>query len=545
LGLFSLLLLCWQASLSARAGDDFAVTVHGGDTLIGISQRYLENPERWPELKRLNRIKNDKHLQPASVVRIPMAWVRWSELSAEVVHATGTVRAILNGATSSAPTLLTAGMKLKAGDTFDTGTDGALTLRLSDGSTVVFAPKTQGGLGVSREISGTNVRTTIIDLRGGSAEIAVQPLKEPTSRFEIRTPRVVTAVRGTQFRVGADDNTSRHEVLSGAVAVAGVDAAGGSVVANPTTATRLGSAQGLRAEGSILGKVVPLLPAPSVTQVPQRIERTLQRLAVPASAGATAWRWQVAADAAFTQLLQDERTPEPVWHLTRLDDGDYHLRVRAADAQGLEGLGAQKPIQIRARPEPPVAFTPAPNADLVLGTSRFSWAENAQAASYHIQVARNAQFADPLLDKADVTGNTLTMEGAWAPGPYHWRLATVLQGGKHGPFGDPLSFTLIEPSAMAPPTLDEKTVRLAWSGPPNLDHRIQVANDLAFSTLAHDQTVKGLQMTMDTPEAGVYYVRTLAILPNGSEGPWSAPQRFEVPRKHPWGLLLLLILPFL
>ena len=180
---------------------------------------------------------------------------------------------------------------------------------------------------------------------------ATQPQKEPASRFEIRTPRVVTAVRGTQFRVGADGEISRHEVLSGAVAV-------GNNGNGDAGNARLGAAQGLRAEGGKLGTVVALLGAPDLTRLPARVERTLQRLSVPPLANASNWRWQVATDGAFTQLLQDERTPEPVWHLTNLPDGDYYLRVRGADAQGLEGLNGQMQILVRARPEPPVAFTP-------------------------------------------------------------------------------------------------------------------------------------------------------------------------------------------
>jgi hypothetical protein len=105
----------------------------------------------------------------------------------------------------------------------------------------------------------------------------------------------------------------------------------------------LNEAQGLRAEGGRLGAVVTLLPAASVSGLPQRIERTAQSLTLAPLAGAQAWRWQVATDAAFTRLLQDERTMASTWLLTGLPDGDYYLRVRAADAQGLEGREAQLP----------------------------------------------------------------------------------------------------------------------------------------------------------------------------------------------------------
>jgi hypothetical protein len=40
-------------------------------------------------------------------------------------------------------------------------------------------------------------------------------------------------------------------------------------------------------------------------------------------------------------------------------------------------------------------------------------------------------------------------------------------------------------------------------------------------------------------------VRTQVVLPDGRAGNWSAAQRFDVPYKRPWGLLLLLLLPLL
>ena len=141
------LLFLPSSGFAANAADDLTVPIASGDTLIGISQRFLQDPQRWPELKRYNRIPQDRRLQPGSSLRIPLAWVRWSELTAEDVF----VQGIVLGAGKP----LVEGMQLKAGDSFDTGTSGSLTLRLSDGATVVFPPNTQAGLGVSREVAGT------------------------------------------------------------------------------------------------------------------------------------------------------------------------------------------------------------------------------------------------------------------------------------------------------------------------------------------------------------------------------------------------------
>ena len=532
------LLLLTQFGTAALAADEFSLVIAPGDTLIGISQRFLDDPKRWPELKRLNRIKDNKRLKPGSSVRIPLDWLRWTERTAEVIYVQGVVAGKVSGA--SAP--LVAGMQLKAGDSFDTGASGALTLRMQEGAMVVFPPQTQAALGRSREVLDMGLQTTTIDLKKGSADSTVVPLKNPASRFEIRTPRVVTAVRGTRFRVSAEGDISRHEVITGAVAVA----------APAARETSLKEVQGLRAEGGNLGSPVRLLPAADGAGLPKRIERTAQSVSVPPVAGAQGWRWQVASDAAFTRLLQDERTPAPVWLVTGLADGDYHLRVRAADGQALEGLDAQQAFVVRARPEPPVLRSPGTGAS-VAGPTELVWAEGLNAPAYQVQVARDARFADLVLDRAPITGPRLAMDAALAPGDYHWRVATLrapgtegpFAEGPRGPFGDTASFTVLPPSVMAPPQIGADGLQLSWSGPAGFSHKVQLATDASFASPQFDQVVPGARLNLPTPAPGTYFVRTQVVLPEGRAGSWSSPQTFDVPRPFPWGLLLLLLLPLL
>jgi len=517
-------------TLHAQTDDTLTLTIAQGDTLIGLSQRYLNAPGRWPELKRLNHIAQDKRLQPGSSLRIPVSWLRWAERSAEVIHVQGVVTGVLAGVEGP----LAEGRQLRAGDRFDTGDAGTLTLRLPDGANVVFPPLTQAGLEVSREVPGTSLRATRIELRRGAVDSTVPKLKEPASRFEIHTPRVVTAVRGTRFRVAAEGDTSRHEVVSGVVAV---NATGASA--------SLQAAQGLRAESGELGAVVPLLPAPDLAGLPQRVERTAQSLSLPPLDGARAWRWQVATDAAFTRLLQDARTTAPRWLLEGLPDGDYFLRVRAEDEQGLEGQEAQQAFAMRARPEPPVLISPAPDAS-VAGPSALVWAQLTGAPGYRIQMARDAAFADLLLDRTlEKTMHQMPIDMAWPPATYYWRLATLRQDGSRGPFGDAAAFTILVASAMSVPEVDESGVKLAWTGPAGFNHRVQVAQTEDFAQPEYDQVVAGTRLDLPAPSAGVHFVRTQVVLSEGGSGTWSAAQHFEVPRKMSWAWWLLLLLPTL
>ena len=93
---------------AAETPETLALTVQPGDTLIGISERYLVQPARWAELARLNSVAQPRRLQPGSQLLIPLAWIRWDQLPVEVVHVQGTVQG------NRGP--LATGMQLAQGD---------------------------------------------------------------------------------------------------------------------------------------------------------------------------------------------------------------------------------------------------------------------------------------------------------------------------------------------------------------------------------------------------------------------------------------------
>jgi len=528
-----LLALAWAGS--AMAADPsvatLALDLRAGDTLIGISQRYLEPAHDWRALQLFNRIADPRKLQPGAQLQIPLDWLRWTVLQVEVVH----VRA----AVTSNRGPLAVGLRLEQGDSFDTGAQGALTLRFADGALAAFAPQTRATLGLAREAPFGGVTSTRIDLEQGAVETTVTPLRTPASRFDIRTPRVVTAVRGTRFRVAQDDQASRHEVLEGRVQAQG----------EHPGAVEIAQGSGLRAQGGQLGDVVRLLPAPDLSAIPQRIERISQLLQVPAMAGATGWRWQVARDGAFLQREQEARTIGPTWLLAGLPDGVYQLRVRGADAQSLEGADAQVGFVLQARPEPPLRVSPSDGASVLAGTP-LVWADVSGSPRHRLQVAGDAQFVDRVVDQAGIRGARHGFEPALAPGLYHWRLATERADGSLGPWGDPARFTVLEPSSMAPPYQDTSGLQLGWSGPAGFRHQVQLSRSPDFDPPDRDQVVAGSQLHLAQPSPGAYHVRTRLVLPDGSHGPWSEVQRFEVtappePPSHPWYLLLFLLLPLL
>lgn len=490
----------------AQAPGEHLHRTERGDTLIGLGQRLLIEPGRWREVARLNRIQNPDRIPTGSTLRIPIALMRTEPAPATLVGTVGTVQA---------PPTLDEGAELR------TGADGHAVVRLIDGTVLRLRPDSTLRLTESRRVPRTDVTRAGARLQGGRVEVEAAKPRAGAPGFRIETPQGVLGVRGTGFRVAAAEVRTLGEVLEGVVAVAGPGGA---------AEQRVQAGFGTVVDGA--GRVappVPLLPAPALPAALPLQERVLIRLTVPAVPGAAAYRGQVARDEAFDQVLAEVLSTGTELRFGDLPDGDYRLRVRAADAQGLEGQDATAGFRLKARPEPPIPSAPEPDARILGGRVEFQWAANAQAGSYRLQLATDPTFANPVRELTDLRALRATLEGL-APGPYHWRLRSVRPDGDLGPWGDTSRFEL-RPEPPAPPkaSVGDNSVRFAWQGLPGQRFDFQVARDEAFSSLVLERRMTETSIELPRPGSGRFWVRLRAIDPDGWVGPFGAPQYFDVP----------------
>ncbi len=169
---------------------------------------------------------------------------------------------------------------------------------------------------------------------------------------------------------------------------------------------------------------------------------------------------------------------------------------------------------MQARPEPPLRVSPPDGASVLAGTP-LAWADVSGSPRYRLQVARDAQFADRVFDQAGIRRPRHGFEPALAPGLYHWRLATERADGSIGPWGDSARFTVLEPSAMAPPQQGASGLQLDWSGPAGFRHQVQLSQSPDFAQAEFDQVVAGTRLSLAQPKPGAYHVRTRLVLPDG------------------------------
>ncbi|HRX70929.1 MAG: FecR domain-containing protein [Candidatus Competibacteraceae bacterium] len=536
-GFSGLLLYLWLGVVMAAYSQEWIYTVRPGDNLWNITEDYLIHMNYWPRLQALNRVADPHYLPPGMKLRIPVAWLKGQPTATRVLSTQGQVRATIKftGQTIA----VDSGQLLHSGDEIRTGPDGSATLEFGDGSRLLLQADSQLVINTLNKYGEDSLMEARLSLPQGRVDNQVTTRRSPRTRYEIWTPAAVSAVRGTDYRLSMDPVAAiaRTEVLKGAVEFKG-----------SRTTRRVAQGFGARTtQGQPPGMARPLLAAPSVVNLPTEITRTPIQFSLVELPGATAYRAQIAADERFEALLFDGVASAPQVRGPDLPDGDYVLRVRGIDAQGLEGYDAYHRFRLHARPEPPFLVRPDHQATVPEKIPTFEWTESAAAVAYHFQLASDAQFAKLLLDLPDLTQSRLTPEQLLAPGVYYWRVATRDAAGRHGPFSDPQQFRLLPTPEVGPPEATGDTLVFRWSaGLPDQSYQVQLARDIHFQEIVVDQQVDKPQLAISWPESGFHYLRMRTIDPNGYVAPYGPVQRIDIPPRNYWpfglGTILVLII---
>lgn len=537
--LAAVLLLGWGACTAAAAAD-FTYTVQPGDHPWNLAQRYLKSPGMAGELRRLNRIADDRRIAPGTRLRIPEQWLRLESRAVRLLAASGEVSVALPGAAARAAL---AGESLNAPAVLRTGPTGSASLQFDDGSRVLVLRDSELRLRQADASALAQARVIVLDLLRGGMENDVRTLTDAGGRFEIHTPAATAAVRGTNFRMRLQDAaqapTVRTEVLQGAVQIANATGAGALAQAGQGNVARAGQAP---------EAPVALLPAPDLASVPERIERLPIDLPLAPLAGAGAYRTQIAPDARFDVALSDETSTAARIRARDIEDGSYVLRVRAVDARGLEGLSAQRVLVVRARPEPPLLINPAPDAITTAARPLFQWTQRQAGVRYRLQVHAEGA-AEPLVDITTETPQARP-DVDLPPGRYQWRLAAIDVARGQGPWGDAQTLRTVPPGpAMDAPQSQPDGLLLRWAAQGSAQHyRLQIAATPDFAQPLVDTPSDVPRYAVQGLAPGTYHVRILAIGADGYTGPWGSTQSFTVaepPPPAPGWRWLWLVLPLL
>lgn len=397
----------------ARAEDTVSYTVHKGDSLYALGQRYMERRDDWRIVQRLNHIGNPHRIPPGTRLTIPTRLLKGEPLAARVIAFKG-AGTLTPAAGPGAP--LARGMAVLPGALIETGASSFATLELSNGSRIALPSNTRVRVRAMRRLLLTGSVDFDFLVEQGRIETSVAPLKGAGDSYRIRTPIATAAVRGTNFRVGYEggDAPSLTEVTEGTVGLAARKATSDMPIE-----------QGFGASASATGKLEKeaLLPPPELIEPGKVHTDPLVILRLSAISGARGYHVQIARDAGFVELEREATSPTPELSFADIPNGRWFVRATGIAASGLEGMPQSYAVR---RVLAGISASAKQGAD----GWRFAWSGGGSGKRrYHFILRPERANASPLVDEPGLEADSITLSDL-PPGAYVWRVGlTQYDGG--------------------------------------------------------------------------------------------------------------------
>lgn len=401
---FALLLGIVSLAVPASAAeDDIHFTVRKGDNLFTLAESYFLRLNDYRLVQRLNNIRDPYRIPIGTVIKIPRSVLKYKAGGARLLSVRGNV------SIGSSSTPARTGQILAEGATIVTSGNSFVTLILDDGSRVSLPSNSVVELSRLRTyVLGGSIDYDL-DVKKGGAHSRVVKLKSADDRYQSRTPRAVSAVRGTEFQSRYDEVTGSDytEVVEGLVGV--------------QTASKLeevGAGHGLAigADGAPFSEA--LLPQPAVAEAGRVQTDAEVSFAVENAKPDARYLMALASDAGFTDQIAETIAPGGKASFSDLGNGNYFLRAREIAPSGMEGQPATYGFKRRLNGI-------KASFEAVGNNYKFKWSgEGDGVRRFHFQLFRDGSSATGLIDEAGLTTDQVSVSDL-PPGEYSWRVGSV------------------------------------------------------------------------------------------------------------------------
>lgn len=395
------------------------VVIASGDTLASIAKRELDRAGFAPQLAEFNQLLNDAPLVPGDIIRIPIhvpgrgefarvVFVKGkayterqpenpdSQATASQVPAqSGSADTAITGQYALPQKQLKRDDEITVGDTVYTGVDGFVSIEFSSGSVINLQPETEATL--SRLNCLPKDDSCIIEVQAlrGEVNSDVENRDSQPVDFRITTPYASAAVRGTMFDLSARPDALRVGVTEGSVGLSAL---------NQTVDLAPGFGS-LVKEGEAPGQPVELLPSPVFKRVPARLSPEDIISWWPFSL-ANSYEAKLSNDEQGNQTLASFSVSADNIGFDSIPAGDYFLRLRAIDSNGLQGFPANTRLTLADIDKDVV-----PVSTLVTKQGQEFLVQVQDppiyAIGYEIQISPTATFEDPLSVDVNATGSAV------------------------------------------------------------------------------------------------------------------------------------------
>lgn len=405
LAMFGVALGLLSISSSASAQDDEYVTyrMEAGDTLYALEEDFLRGGNAVARVALLNRIYNPRRIPIGTVIRLPRELLDYEDAGLTVYSFSGPVTIGNQPAAQE--------MALRENAVVQTGAGGFVSFRAADGGTISLPSNTTARLERSRIYRLRNLRDVEFHILRGRGEVDAPTLRDD-ERWRTSTPVAVTAVRGTQYRVGyyEDSELGVTEVVEGTVAVASDDVSeltpeGFGISANPAG----------------LGEQEELLPPAGIANLAGVQTGELVQFDLLPPEGAVATRTAIARDAGFLEIIAEDVGLDEA-SFADLEDGRYFVRSLAVSESGIVGLASPEDLNFRRRR---LGSDASSEESPIADGFRFVWLpEGEGTVHFAFQLWRQGDTDNLLFDEIALPGTATVVTGL-DEGTYVWRVAAV------------------------------------------------------------------------------------------------------------------------
>lgn len=495
------------------------LAVNKGDYIIRICEKYLVQPKQCPQIIKLNRLKNPDLIYPKQKIKMPVKLLKGIPSDGLVTFVKGDAAIKDKNETEWMPIQIN--HAIKEGSNIKTGRDGTVEIVFEDDTTLFIKEDTIISLAASRKSLYHFFNE--VYLNAGRAITNFRTVMGAGKRFDIRTPSAVTAARGTEFRTSVDiDDNTRSEVLEGRVEVSAMK-------------QRVLVSKG---EGTLVKKGSPpmmpkkLLDPPNPIRIEEIYKQMPMRLNFSIVQNAALYRISLSKDRDMKDVIKEDIImPDAIFEIASIPDGLYYIQSSSIDSDGIEGFPLDPAqVKIRINPLPPLISSPVDGSEFSKKTINFNWLKVADADSYNLQIAKDRDFNNLIIDH---TIRETTYTASLDYQTYFFRISSIASDGYQAGWSDTQRFDIVSPPPSPPvekPALGKDDITIRWrSLGDGFTYHFQMSKDPLFNQILLDKYLETPFIVLKKPEEpGIYYVRASAIDEKKHEGDFSPPQSFEI-----------------
>jgi hypothetical protein len=511
----------------AQAETLVPLHVQKGTGLMMIARKYCSKESDWRDIAKINNLQKPYLIRANSTLQVPLSMLRVKDVSAQVASISGTPKIIT---TDSKILQLNKGDFVLPGQTVVTDKDEYVHLVYPDYKHTRIGPQSEMTLVYLMRLTDDNLKALFSLKKGRITHSILQKLKA-NEHFDTRTAIAITGIRGTEYRLKAEDNeTNIIETLKGKVLIT----AAGKQLVLP------------KGKGSKVKKDEPPSPPNSLPDTPdlplmQDVYRQLPvTIAAPVHKNAQSIRLRVTSgNEGQATLLEQTAKPGENFFLPALADGHYFLFLTAIDSKGFESLSTSSiPLQVRTTPAAPLIFKPKNGLQTFDTKTTISWLKSELARQYNLQLSADSDFS-VLIDEQETNDNSFTTE-TLSPGTYFFRVQLIAEDGFKTLFSPTLTWEVLEQPKLGDMGSlakgEDGNITLQWPAVPQMaGYMIQIASDKNFKHLiASEDNLTEPSYTIHSNLApGEHYIRICSIMKNGQKSPWTPTQVLTVDSTSP------------